>query len=115
MLTFPTPSENAFEHLARTNPNLLKEWISSGNLRTGFLSFALESLGGVPGNKFINTIIGYLSNNHAIIREGAIYALSHHLDNEEVAKKVQLASLHDYNENVRKAALEIINETSDKS
>lgn len=108
MGSFPEPSENAFEHLAKTDPDLLEKWILLGELQVGFLSFAIEALGTVPGDKFINTLIGFIINSHPIVREGVVCALSHHLDNKDAVEQLRLISKHDTNENVRKATLEII-------
>jgi HEAT repeat protein len=109
-MLFPKPSENAFKHLAETDPDSLERWILSDKLSIAHLSFAVEALGKVPGNKFINTLISLLINSHPIVREGIVYALSYHLDNKNAIEQLRLISRHDTNKNVRKAALEILEE-----
>lgn len=75
MSKFPEiPCENAYEDLVRNNPDLLVEWVESGELTEGSdLTFAAEQLGRCQ--KGLPALFKLLKHEQAIVREGAIYGL----------------------------------------
>ena len=112
---FPKPSEDTFNELAITNPKMLEEWILAGKLAPSFLTFAIESLGSIPGDEFISTLIKITAHVNPMAREGAIYALSHHLGNTLVKERMQQLNQQDVNANIRELITEILTDYKEQN
>lgn len=70
----PVPCENAFIQLATFNPDLLVEWVESGELtKASDLTFAAEHLG--KCQKALPVLLKLLKHESSLVREGTIYGL----------------------------------------
>lgn len=75
------PCEATFEWLADNSPRSLSNLIGSGLLRPADLTFAAEALGRSSDSALVrSTLVDLLCHESAVVREGAIYGLSNHLD-----------------------------------
>lgn len=83
-------SEKELEELARSKPNELAALIVTGQLTPPDLTFALEILGRDVTNEelVLPCILPFLDHESAIVREGAVYGLSHHMTAEVKAALV---------------------------
>ncbi len=82
--SWPEPSESLFRDYARDFPFLLAAWIMSGALNPGDLTFAAEIAGSIETELLaVATLLPLLEHESSLVREGAIYGLSEHL-NEQV-------------------------------
>lgn len=75
MTRFPTiPCENEYKRLAEADPDLLVEWVESGELnQPSDLTFAAEYLGKCPGS--LPVLLRLLKHDSSLVREGSIYGL----------------------------------------
>jgi len=78
---FADPCEDAFEYLADGFPEGLLALIRSGRLEAADLTFAAEIAGRLPDHSAIRSaLVPLLSHREAVVREGAIYGLTRHID-----------------------------------
>lgn len=77
-----------FERLAREAPHELLEWIRSGELSNPDLSFAAEACQRIIGihDDIIATLLPLLDNENVVVREGAIYGISHFIYISEIVR-----------------------------
>lgn len=83
---------------------------------TSALTFAVEAYArsSSNGDEVRAVLIPMLQDKSAVLREGVIYGLSHHLDGAVVAVLERMAA-HDPSAGVRQAASDILDEWRDKS
>lgn len=75
------PCEAAFEFILGDNPRQLAQLIVAKNLRPGDLTFAAEILGRSADSQLVRSVlVPLLQHAEAVVREGAIYGLTRHLD-----------------------------------
>lgn len=104
------PSEAWFEQLAETEPLELLHLLSSSRLEPAHLSFAAEIAGRIPNAALVTELlIPLLANEHAIVREGAIYGLAPHLtQSTRTREALDTISVNDPSPGVRTAAAEVL-------
>lgn len=97
------PSRKAFEECDLPR---LREWINSGELAPGHLTFAAETYGKRAGSEAAELLLELLRHPSPMVREGAVYGVA------EVIRALvgELHELHqrDPSEGVRMAAAEAI-------
>ena len=104
------PDERDRLWLAATNPQELFRMIESGELRPGHLTFAAEFAGRVDDpDRVRRALFPLLGHESPLVREGAIYGLSKHMNDDVRARLVSLAG-HDPSEGVREAARAVTEE-----
>jgi hypothetical protein len=102
------PCEALFRSLARSAPRRLLSIIGSGQLTPPDLTFAAEALGDVQdSNLVVPVLLQLLDHASSLVREGAVYGLSHHL-NDESMKRLQVLADEDPSPGVRSAANDIL-------
>lgn len=99
------PSREEFNNLAGENPNALLTWIQSGELKPGFLTYALESLGSVH-LPVLEELLEATTHESAVVREGAIYGLSVYFSRIKDALENLVGN--DSSVGVREAAREVL-------
>jgi HEAT repeat protein len=109
---WPKPCLDSFNKLAKEDPRKLIRWINSGDLDPARLSFAAEALGiGWEDPKVsrvvTDALIKLLSNEAAIVREGAVYGLEH-CHGYLVKDALQRAARDDESPDVQLAAKEAL-------
>lgn len=70
---FPTPCRNEFERLKNEYPEILLDWVNSGELAPYDLTFAAETLGEIP--EALPVLLDLLKHDSSIVREGALIGL----------------------------------------
>jgi len=82
---WPQPCEEAFIYIANKNINQLANIIRYSNLASYDLTLAVEYFGNAieDSNAARDILIPLLQNDSALVREGVIYGLENHI-NEEV-------------------------------
>ena len=103
--------EALFENLARTDPAELVRMIREDRLAPADLTFAAEALGSVVGDdRTVPTLLSLLEHSSPLVREGAVYGLTDHMDGN-VRHALSKLARSDPSPGVRDAA----NETLDDS
>lgn len=98
------PCEAAFEYLASRHPVALAKLIESGGLGPADLTFAAEFLGRLASGLVVRrTLLPLLEHSSATVREGAIYGIQRHLD-DEVRSRLSVLARTDPSFAVREAA-----------
>lgn len=102
MSKFPAvPCENAYEELVKSNPDLLVEWVESGELnQPSDLTFAAECLG--ECQKGLPSLLRLLKHESPVVREGAIYGLFRL--RELIADELEVVEKTDLNATIRDIA-----------
>ena len=78
------PCENAYTWLVKNHPDQLLTLINSGMLEPYELTYAAEEVGNIANSDIVRaTLIPLLSHFSAVVREGAVFGLYNHL-NEQV-------------------------------
>jgi HEAT repeat protein len=100
--------QSEIDRLSKWNFKKLITLLSDPTLDSDTLAYAAE----VAGNNIASNIIRsplekLLNHKDSIVREGAIFGLSKHLT-PQLKKRIQFMSLHDENNDVRSAALDIL-------
>lgn len=87
------PCEAAFEFILAHSPGELARLIESRELAAADLTFAAEILGRADDGGLVRAaLVPLLGHAQAVVREGAIYGLSRHLDNDTRTKLRALAT-----------------------
>lgn len=101
---WPAPCEAAFECILQRSPSQLAMLIAAGDLTAADLTFAAETLGrSLDGELVRGALVPLLGHTSAVVREGAVYGLSRHLDVGVRDQLIALASC-DPSPGVRTAA-----------
>ena len=90
-MEFPKPCGNNFETLCKEEPFRYLEWIRSDTLKPTELTFALEVLGHINSEYWIDAKVIFWRNLHhsiSYVREGAIYGLQQIMDDDELAEQM---------------------------
>jgi HEAT repeat protein len=107
---WPNVSEEMFEALAERFPKDLLNLLSSDTLAPSALTFAAEIAGRIPDGAAVRlALTPLLEHESAIVREGAIYGLRGHLDEESATKLKALADT-DTSPAVRQVAADTLDE-----
>lgn len=113
---YPNPCENSFEYLAKEDPLKLIEWIKSGTLDNGHLTFAAEYLGRYTENsdfktrfKVLSCLMKLLDHESAVVREGAVYGVRYHKVPLTVLKLEEM-KLNDPSEGVKEAVRDVLHD-----
>ena len=114
---YPKPCEDNFKKLAEKDPTKLIEWIRTGNLRGTILTYALEALWRVKGDRseVIKVAIEHTYHNEPLVREGAIYAFDYdsdwkHIQAEHITDRLKDMSISDISDGVKECAKEALEE-----
>lgn len=101
-----------FDNLARSQPKLLIALIESGCMDYYDLTYAAESAGRVEDPSIVvPTLLNLLDHSNAVVREGAIYGLSMHLDGvmrTMIRERLEIVIRDDGSESVKIAAASAI-------
>jgi hypothetical protein len=109
-LGWDEPCEGAFEYIVDHQPSELARLIRDGALAPGDLSFAAEILGRAFDSHLVRKTIGpLLQHPEAVVREGAIYGLTRHLD-DPMRAELERTSRSDPSAAVRTAAKDALDE-----
>lgn len=100
-------SDYEIQRLARHEPERLLEILRDPATDVVTLTFGAEYAGRIPGSR--EPLIHLLNHSDPLAREGAIYGLVHHLD-DEVRALLRLARESDVSPGVRAAAAEALSE-----
>lgn len=104
------PCEAAFEYIMTQRPVELAHLIEESCLAPGDLTFAAEVLGqSDDGDLVRKTLLPLLSHPEAVVREGAIYGISRHLD-ASIRDELRRLVVGDGSEAVRTAAQDALEE-----
>lgn len=102
------PCEEMFEFLSHESPEHLAKIIEEESLEASTLTFAAEYMGNCEDTKLVKkTLFPLLAHKEAVVREGAVYGLTNHLDSV-VKYKLFHISKNDDSQAVREAASNII-------
>lgn len=103
-----SPCEETFQRLAIEDPQGLIRLIGEGTLEVTDLTFAAEIAGDIPDSNLVRPILlRLLGHSSPLVREGAVYGLRHHLNQETYDRLTQLMK-SDPSPGVREAAAEAI-------
>lgn len=101
----------SFGKLADTDPRQLLELLGNGVLASTDLTFAAETAGRVQdADAAVNALLPLLAHPSPLVREGAVYGLSHHLSRQWVRMRVEYLAAHDLSPGVRAAAVEALDD-----
>lgn len=105
----PEPCANNFEKMVKENPHHLALWVLD-EMEDHHLTFAVEYLGRHATDKQdIRAIYRCLwRTKNIVVKEGALYGLSHHLSNSLVYSIVRDVSRKDEHEAIRECARELL-------
>lgn len=104
------PCEGAFEFLALNHAEQLLRLIALEKLAPADLTFAAEIAGRLADSDAVRrTLVPLLDQQEAVVREGAIYGLTRHLDQEVRERLLELAA-KDPSAAVRTAAADALDE-----
>ncbi len=104
------PCQEAFEYLAVHAPESLLALVTSGRLAVADLTFAAEVAGRVAdGDRVRGALVPLLEHASAVVREGALYGLAHHLDGS-TRERIQAIARRDSSVGVRTAAADLLDE-----
>ena len=102
------PCEAMFEHLAQCHPDQLLRLVNAQQLPPIELSFAAEAAGTLANSPAVrNTLLRMLRHGDAVVREGAIYGLARHVD-EEILRELRQVAATDPSPGVQEAAANLI-------
>lgn len=101
------PCESAFYAMPAAE---LIALISSTSLAPEDLTFAAESAG--QHAEAVPALLTLLDHEQAVVREGALYGLTPHVDVQNVAEKLREVARHDSSGAVRVVAASIVDEVS---
>jgi hypothetical protein len=102
------PCEEMFDFLATQYPADLLRMIGGGGLDAVELTWAVERVGHVVDHAAARAaLVPLLAHPHPMVREGAVYSLDRHLDDQARVRLEQLARA-DPSEEVRKAATDAL-------
>lgn len=105
----PKPTKDEFRCLATKHPDQLVLWIKSGTLQPTALTFAAEALGTAEDSTLVvDCLLSLLEHPSSVVREGAIYGLTDHLDYPGVRTRLQAVVQDDPQQGVRRAASEAL-------
>jgi hypothetical protein len=109
-LGWDEPCEGAFEYIVEHQPSELAQLIRLGALAPGDLSFAAEILGRASDSRLVRKAIEpLLQHPEAVVREGAIYGITRHLD-ASMRAELERMSRSDPSAAVRTAAKDALDE-----
>ena len=104
------PCEAMFEYLAENYPTALVQLVQDGALRYTDLTFAAEIVGRLDDSPVVRkTLEPLLSHREAVVREGAIYGLGNHL-NDDSRNLLRFLFRQDNSPAVRSAAADALGE-----
>src|SRR5437762_9621830 len=97
-----------YELTISENPERIINIVKNGKLPPSELTFAAEAIGILSDSNLVRSVlVPLLKNPSAIVREGVIYGLTNHC-NEEVIKLLEEISQNDPSPAIRTAASEAI-------
>jgi hypothetical protein len=107
---WPKPCEAAFEYLAGRAPGGLLSLIRSGRLDVADLTFAAEIAGRIADSIAVRAVLApLLTHAEPVVREGALYGLTRHVDSG-LRASIEDMALHDASEAVRTVARDVLDE-----
>jgi hypothetical protein len=99
-----------YNWLASNAPETLLTIIRDGQLRPSRLTFAAEAAGLIPNSVAVrDALFPLLQHESAVVREGAIYGISNHLNDEALIVLRRIAT-DDASPAVRQAAADLLDE-----
>jgi hypothetical protein len=102
--------EEEFLWMASQNPAQLIELVQAANMRPPRLTFAAEAMGFLEDSTIVKRILlPLLSHPSALVREGAVYGISRHID-ANVSEVLRNLSKSDPSPGVREAATEALDQ-----
>jgi hypothetical protein len=102
------PCEEMFEYLAEVYPTQLIALLGCNRLVAANLTFAAEITGRIENSVLVRSaLLPLLEHDHPVVREGALYGLAKHLD-EEIRRRILLVGTNDPNIEVRQAANDVL-------
>lgn len=111
---WPAPCEAVFELLADRYPADLARLVSSGRLEPHDLTFAAEAFGQISDGELVRKVlVPLLDSPSSVVREGVIYGLQRHLD-EEARARVRTIARTDPSPALRVAAAGALEEHDGK-
>ena len=110
------PCEAAFEYIAQNNILQLAEIITNSNLDNCDLTFAVETFGHKTedGQLARDTLFHLLFSDSALIREGVIYGLEHHID-RKISSAFKYMLQNDPNKSIKLILKEILNDQDNRT
>lgn len=100
MSKWSTPCREQFDRLEKEYPELLLDWVNSGELRPSQLTFAAENLGQIP--EALPILLDLLNHESPLVREGAVIGLARLKD--LIDDKVEVLANSDISPGVRHVA-----------
>ena len=100
-------SESAFYTMPAVD---LIALLSSTELAPADLTFAAEAAG--QHDEAVPSLLKLLDHEHAVVREGALYGLTPHVDAQGVADRLRRIARHDSSGTIREIAASIVDEVS---
>jgi hypothetical protein len=103
------PCEAMFAQLVQQDPNVLINLIRSDALEPGFLSTAAEFAGQIQDDaQVISALLPLTYHDYPLVREGAIYGLTHLIDHTDVRARLEKMRESDLSPGVRTAVRETL-------
>lgn len=107
-LQWKQPCEEMFEYLAENYPTQLAILLRSKVLSPADLTFAAEIAGRANNYESVRSaLLMLLEHEHPVVREGAIYGVARHMD-DETRRHLLRISQGDGNSVIRQAALDTL-------
>ncbi len=105
----PRPCEALFRYWAEYEPDQLLAAMQPGVLAPHDLTFAAEAAGRIADpSRAIPVLLGLLSHESALVREGVIYGLAPHSESVLVAAHLASIAVGDSDEDIRQMAQEAL-------
>lgn len=101
------PCEEAFSFLADSHPFELLHLVASGRLEVADLTFAAEIVGRIRDSRVVSVLFPLLKHVSPVVREGALYGLSAHVD-DRVLGAIRAMAAEDPSAGVRAAAEDVL-------
>ncbi len=101
------PCEEAFAFLASSHPLELMRLVSGGGLEVADLTFAAEIAGRVRDPRVVSVLLPLLKHASPVVREGALYGLASHAD-DQVLRAIRTLAAKDPSAGVRAAAEDVL-------
>lgn len=101
---------NSLEALMHSNPDEFIRLLNSGEVEPYILTYAAENAGQLPLAVCLETLNKLSTHSHILVREGAIYGLACHSEDERVQAILDNMAQNDTHHEIRKLAEDVLDD-----